>query len=386
MKNRKTVIYISTNIKKDGAEKSLVSLQRYLIRECNLNTLTIIPCHGPIEDLLKEYDIPYWIYRFEGNVNYNRGIKLLRGCVKAMINYCAAKSLSKRIKIQKINAIGVHSNTITSEMGAYLASDLKVPHIWHIREFGKLDFGFDFELGFSYVKQLAKKASRVVCNSKAVANYYSEYLDNKNITYIYNGVNCISSGTNKWDTKTFKMLLIGRLSKEKGQDIAIEACKILLNKGYKDFCLDLYGEGIDKAKYEKLIKDFHLEGIVNLKGYSNKIPIHEYQVGLMCSRYEAFGRVTIEYMMNGLPVVGLDSGGTSEIIEDNVTGYLLKNGSAKTLSYYLARLYSDRILCKKLGENGKHRAETFFTEKIYCDNIYNLYKECFDLGDVYDEC
>lgn len=382
MKNKKTVIYISTNTKKDGAEKSLVSLQRYLISERNLNTLTIIPRHGPIEDLLKEAGISYWIYRFEGNVNYNRGTKPLRGCVKMMINYHTAKVLSKRIKEQKINAIGVHSNTITSEMGAYLASDLKVPHIWHVREFGKLDFGFDFELGFSYIKQLAKKASKVVCNSKAVADYYSEYFDKENLTYIFNGVNCISSGTNKWDTKMFKILLIGRLSKEKGQDIAIEACKILFDKGYKDFCLDLYGEGVDKEKYERLIKDYSLEGIVNLKGYSNKIPIHEYQVGLMCSNHEAFGRVTIEYMANGLPVVGLDSGGTSEIIENNVTGYLLKNSDAKVLSNYLVRLYSDRTLCKKLGENGKHRAETFFTEKIYCDNIYNLYRECFDLGGV----
>lgn len=382
MKDQKTVIYISTNIKKDGAEKSLVSLQRYLINNRSLNTLTIIPRHGPIEDLLQEAGIPYWIYRFEGDVNYNRGIKVLRGAVKAMINRHAAKALSRRIKKNKINAVGIHSNTITSEMGAYLAADLKVPHIWHIREFGKLDFGFDFELGFSYIRHLAKKATKVVCNSKSVADYYSQYLDKGNITYIYNGVNCTPSGENIWDAKIFKMLLIGRLSKEKGQDIAIEACKLLFDKGYRNFCLDLYGEGADRGKYERMIKDYGLEGNVKLKGYSNKIPIHKYQVGLMCSSHEAFGRVTVEYMVNGLPVVGLDSGGTSEIIEDNVTGYLLKNGDAKTLSDYLIKLYSNRTLCKKLGENGRRRAETFFTEQIYCDNIYNLYKECFHLGDI----
>lgn len=382
MKDQKTVIYISTNIKKDGAEKSLVSLQRYLINNRSLNTLTIIPRHGPIEDLLQEAGIPYWIYRFEGDVNYNRGIKVLRGAVKAMINRHAAKALSRRIKKNKINAVGIHSNTITSEMGAYLAADLKLPHIWHIREFGKLDFGFDFELGFSYIRHLAKKATKVVCNSKSVADYYSQYLDKGNITYIYNGVNCTPSGENIWDAKIFKMLLIGRLSKEKGQDIAIEACKLLFDKGYRNFCLDLYGEGADRGKYERMIKDYGLEGNVKLKGYSNKIPIHKYQVGLMCSSHEAFGRVTVEYMVNGLPVVGLDSGGTSEIIEDNVTGYLLKNGDAKTLSDYLIKLYSNRTLCKKLGENGRRRAETFFTEQIYCDNIYNLYKECFHLGDI----
>lgn len=352
------------------------------MNERNLNTLTIIPRHGPIEDLLKEAGIQYWIYRFEGNVNYNRGTKILRGCAKAMINLHAARVLSKRIREQGIHVIGVHSNTITSEMGAYLASYLNVPHIWHIREFGKLDFGFDFELGFSYIKRLAKKAAKVVCNSKAVCDYYAEHLNKGNLTYIYNGVNCIPSGENEWDAKTFKMLLIGRLSQEKGQDIAVEACRILRDKGYKDFCLDLYGEGVDKEKYEALIREYGLEEIVNLKGYSNKIPIHEYHVGLMCSSHEAFGRVTVEYMVNSLPVVGLDSGGTSEIIEDNATGYLLKKGDAKALSGYLEKLYLDRALCKMLGENGKRRAETFFTEKIYCDNIYKLYRECFNLGGV----
>lgn len=331
---------------------------------------------------MKEANIPYWICRFEGNVNYNRGIKPLRGSTKAVINFCAAKILCKRIKNQGFDVIGVHSNTITSEMGAYLAMNLQVPHIWHVREFGKLDFGFDFELGFSYIKRLAKKAAKVVCNSKAVCDYYSEYLDKKNLTYIYNGVNYAPSGKNKWDSHLFKMVLIGRLSKEKGQDIAIEACKLLHNKGYQNFCLDLYGNGIDKDRYEALINEYGLEGIANLKGYYSKIPIHEYHVGLMCSSHEAFGRVTVEYMMNGLPVIGLDSGGTSEIIENNATGYLLKNADAEILSTYLERLYSNRALCEELGKKGRWRAETFFTEKIYCDNIYDLYKECFDLGDV----
>lgn len=250
MREKKTIVFVSINTKKDGAERSLIALQDYLIRQHGLNTLTIIPCHGSIEELLKDKNIPYMIHDFRSNINYNRGTKLLRGCAKAMINQCAAKALSKYIKEQGIHVIGVHSNTITVEMGAYLALDLDVPHIWHVREFGKLDFGFDFELGFPYIKRLAKKAAKVVCNSKAVRDYYAEYLDKDNLTYIYNGVNCTPSGENKWDSKLFKMLLIGRLSKEKGQNIAIEACRILRDKGYKDFCLDLYGEGVDKEKYE----------------------------------------------------------------------------------------------------------------------------------------
>ena len=139
----KLMLYVSTNTKKDGAEKSLVALQNYLQHNKNLKTLTIIPRHGEIEELLNESNIEYIVYRFEGNVNYNRGIKVMRGVAKATINYTQAIKLTKILKSKGYDIVGVHSNTVTSEFGCYLAEMLKVPHIWHIREYGKLDFGFD---------------------------------------------------------------------------------------------------------------------------------------------------------------------------------------------------------------------------------------------------
>lgn len=376
----KTIVYVSTNTKKDGAEKSLVSLQRYLRMKKGLNTLTIIPRHGPIEELLKESKIDYMIYRFEGNVNYNRGIKPLRGVAKCIINIFQAYRLSQILKGQNMEIIGVHSNTITSEFGCFLADDLHVPHIWHIREFGKLDFGFDFELGFKYIQKCAKRACKVVCNSRAVMQYYARYLDPKNLTYIYNGVNCSIKGENKWDSEKFRMILIGRLSDEKGQELALEACKILDGEGYKNFELDLYGDGINRDKYMQIILQYGLKKQVHLMGYSNNIPINQYQLGLMCSHHEAFGRVTVEYMVNGLPVIGVDSGGTSEIIEDGVTGYLINENDAKTLAARMKMLYSDRSLCAVMGCKGKKRAERMFTEQLYCENIYKLYEQCLDVG------
>ena len=119
--SNEVIIYVSTNIKKDGAEKSLVSIQKFIREHYGINTVTFIPKSGPIEELLSDADIPYYIQRFEGNVNYNRGVKLIRGCVKAAINIGAASKLKNKLLKDGFNVIGVHSNTITSEMGAYLA-------------------------------------------------------------------------------------------------------------------------------------------------------------------------------------------------------------------------------------------------------------------------
>lgn len=377
----KTILYVSTNTKKDGAEKSLVALQNFLQHNKNLKTLTIIPRHGAIEELLSESEIEYIVYHFEGNVNFNRGTKILRGVTKATINYVQAVKLAHELKSKNYEIIGVHSNTVTSEFGCYLAEMLKVPHIWHIREYGKLDFGFDFELGWKYIGHRLAQAKKVVCNSKSVMEYYKSHITADNLTYIYNGVSIVPRGMNSWKNKTFKMLLIGRLSDEKGQEIAISACKKLMQNGYKDFELDLYGDGVNYEKYRTLIENYKLTEHVHLMGYSNNIPINEYHVGLMCSHHEAFGRVTVEYMVNGLPVIGIASGGTAEIVEDKITGYLIPVNDEAEFEKRIEELYKHREACIEMGLKGKERADKMFAETTYCQNIYNLYKQCGLLGE-----
>jgi glycosyltransferase involved in cell wall biosynthesis len=279
------------------------------------------------------------------------------------------------LRKKKLNIIGVHSNTITSDFGYYLAENLKVPHIWHIREFGKLDFNFDFELGMGYIKRLAAKSKKIICNSKAVMSYYKQYLNDSNMTYVHNGVDAVPKGESDWDNKTFKMVLVGRLSKEKGQLFAIEACKKLKNSGCSDFILDFYGDGIDKDAIQQKIKEYDLENQVNLCGYSNNIPLSSYHAGLMCSHHEAFGRVTVEYMINQLPVIGINSGGTAEIIDDGISGILCESNDINDLFLAMKRLYMDRNLCIKMGRAGKGKALECFTQKQYCENIYKLYEE-----------
>lgn len=372
---KKYIIYVSTNIKKDGAEKSLVSLQSYLNKDKNIGTITIIPQHGPIEELLQGNGIEYIIHSFQGNVNAGRGVKPIRGLTKMGLNIIQAFKLGERLKRKKICIVGVHSNTITSEFGVYLALDLKVPHIWHVREFGKLDFNFDFELGFKYLVWCASKSSKIICNSKSVMNYYEQYF-HKNITYVYNGVDTFPQGLSDWESKKFKMILVGRLSPEKGQLLAIEACKELKDSGFNNFVLDLYGDGVDKEKLKDKVHQYGLEKYVSFLGYQNNIPFSSYHLGLMCSQHEAFGRVTVEYMVNSLPVVGVDSGGTSEIVANGISGFLCDD-NAGSIFEAIKKFYLDRNLCISFGKAGREIALTKFSVDQYRRNIIEIYNEVF---------
>lgn len=373
--NNRYIIFISPNIRKDGAEKSLVSLQVFLNKEKNIETITIIPSHGPIEELLKENNIEYIIHPFQGNVNAGKGTKPIRGIAKMSINVMQAIILSQNLKLRKLNIIGVHSNTITSEFGYYLARFLNVQHIWHIREFGKLDFNFDFELGMQYMKKCTSRAAKIICNSKAVMEYYQNYFDKNLLTYVHNGVNIIAKGVSDWNNKTFKMVMVGRLSPEKGQLLAIEACRKMLESGYDDFVLDFYGNGNYEDVIRQKIMDNGLDKNIHLCGYSNDIKLSSYHVGLMCSHHEAFGRVTVEYMINSIPVIGVNTGGTPEIINNGVTGILFEKDSVEGLYQAMEKLFVNRNMCQTMGKSGRERALLQFSVKRYCENIYKVYEQ-----------
>lgn len=371
------ILFISINTMKDGAEKSLVALNTYLNYR-GIATCVVIPRAGNIEDLLRKQKIQYIIHPFQGNVNAGRGIKLFRGLAKAGINYIEAYRLISRLKVKGMKVTGVHSNTITTDFGYYVAKLLHIPHIWHIREFGKLDFNFDFELGIRYIYHCTRSAARIICNSEAVKSYYMQYFEPDKLICVHNGVPSKQSKENEWETELFKLVLIGRLSEEKGQKQAIDACKLLLDQGYDNFRLDLYGDGIEKNELATYILHKNLNNHVFLMGYSNDVPISSYHVGLMCSPFEAFGRVTVEYMMNSIPVIGVNAGATPEIIGQHC-GILYQSGDIASLCLAIRTLYSDRARCKKMGNEGRVRAISMFNEELYCENVLKQYKQIFIL-------
>jgi L-malate glycosyltransferase len=371
----KILIYISANVNQDGAERSLVALSRHLNIHTNIDAIVIIPKNGPIVKLLEKNDINYIIHPFFGIVNTGRGVKYLRGMVKFTFNLLSSFTLYLKLYFKKTMPVIVHTNTLTTDFGYLLSRRMNCPHVWHIREFAKLAFDFDFELGLPYVKHCIKNSSKVICISESVKEYYSTLFKNNDLVRVYNGIDISQIHVTKYRTSgTFRMLLIGRLSPEKSQKHAILACSELLKSGRNNFVLDIWGEGSDYENLVNLIKSLNLEKYIKMKGYGNSIPIHEYDLGLNCTIYEAFGRVTVEYMLSGIPVVGSDSGGTKEIISKD-TGALYRKDNFISCFEALSLFYDDRLLCKRMGLAGRLRATSLFSEQSYFSNIIAQYEK-----------
>jgi glycosyltransferase involved in cell wall biosynthesis len=86
-------------------------------------------------------------------------------------------------------------------------------------------------------------------------------------------------------------------------------------------------------------------------------------LALMCSRGEGFGRVTVEAMKLGKPVIGARSGGTVELIRDGWNGFLYPLGDIEELGRRIHVLHRDRALLKEMGSHAREWSrETFNLE------------------------
>ncbi|HFI0823837.1 TPA: glycosyltransferase, partial [Streptococcus suis] len=205
-------------------------------------------------------------------------------------------------------------------------------------------------------------------------------LEQNKVTTIYNG---IANGNNtyksqrKCNGEKIKIVITGALNESKSQDTLIKAIGKLPKKYCEKITLDILGSGDkDYTRYlHDLTKDCKLEGIINLVGYVKNAysRFSEYDVGVITSKNEAFGRVTAEYMLNGLCVLGANSGATPELISDNYTGLLFEVDDSNNLAEKLQYILENEDLISNIGENARNQALREYTSDINAKNIYKLY-------------
>jgi glycosyltransferase involved in cell wall biosynthesis len=80
-------------------------------------------------------------------------------------------------------------------------------------------------------------------------------------------------------------------------------------------------------------------------------------------------------MSCGIPVVATNMGGIPEVVEENVTGYLIPYGSVKKLADVIISLLQDRGRAKKMGINGRIRVLRNFTWSAVSERIQKVYNE-----------
>lgn len=155
---------------------------------------------------------------------------------------------------------------------------------------------------------------------------------------------------------------VGRLSPEKGFDQLIHAARLIV-RARDRIGIVLIGEGPDRRMLEALVRASGLESSVVFAGFRTDVDrlIPCADVLVQASHTEGLPNVVLEACAAGLPVVATDVGGTSEIIEDGVNGFLVPAAVPSALAQRVIDIVRSPDLGREMGQRGRHLVRAQFS-------------------------
>lgn len=280
--------------------------------------------------------------------------------------------------IAKVRPDAVYVNTLTLPVWLVAARLRRVPVICHVRE---------AERGQPGVIQWGLRAPLSACqlvlaNSKATAEWLRERNGLKNKTaVIYNGFipdnppvpQRVAGGDGS-------VVLVGRLSPRKGQDVAIKAIQ-LLRAGEigaaRDVRLKLLGdvfEGYEwfEAELRQLAKDAGVDDLVSFEGYQSDTAAFLVQASgaLVPSLIEPFGNVAVEALLQSCPVIVSGVEGLLEIVTDGRTGIAVPPADERALAEAIERVFADPAAAELLASTGRDEVVERFGATRYANELF----------------
>lgn len=281
------------------------------------------------------------------------------------------------LKIRKLNINIIHSNTSVVNIGAIISFYSKIPHIWHIREFGKEDFEYGCFLGNRYKYNFINKHSQqIIFISKKLQESYLPYINVHKSTLIYNSLppTYFHYKYNKISGELL-LLIAGKICPAKGQMDAIHAINFLCKKCLCKVKLFIAGEGNDAPLKHYVQREGLDEHVIFLGSVKDMVKLRKIiNIELVCSKSEAFGRVNLEAMMSSIPVIATKSGANPELIIEHYNGLLYEYGNWHELAQSILYFYNNPQLINEYGQNGYDRASSLFDFQTMTTKLKNVYE------------
>lgn len=296
-------------------------------------------------------------------------------CKNNIYNHIALKKLEKNIDFKTISLI--HTNVNRIGLGFIISKKYKIKHVVHLREFGDLDYNC-FPIKKKYINYMNKYTTKFIAISNVISQHWiNKGIDKNKIEIIYNGVNDIKVTKIKEKNKKINLVFCGQICENKGQIQVIKALTLLDNSTLEQLHIDFYGLGDPNyiEKLNKIIKKAGIEKIITFKGFNKSMreKLQNYDIGFVCSKSEAFGRVTVEYMLSKVLVIASNSGANLEIIDDNQSGLIYKYNDIADLANKIKKAILLLESKSSIIDNAYEKAKNNFISDINSKNIYNLY-------------
>lgn len=163
--------------------------------------------------------------------------------------------------------------------------------------------------------------------------------------------------------KKYRLISIGNLTRQKGYDLAIDA--ISKCQEYVDEYLIL-GHGTEKEYLEKFAKERNIEHIVKFEGYQKNIKkyLEISDIGLIPSRWEGFGIVSIEMISSGLPLCISNVGGMKDILKQFKSVDIVEKNCEKYWSEAITNMIINLPSMTKVLKESSVKANLFSIDEM----------------------
>tara|TARA_Y100001970_G_scaffold279845_1_gene387868 strand:- start:3026 stop:4174 length:1149 start_codon:yes stop_codon:yes gene_type:complete len=240
--------------------------------------------------------------------------------------------------------------------------------------------------GSNYVfNHIHKNYSNLINDQKRLLVIFrginTQYFDNSNITndkvQKFNSILNLSS-------EKVKILLPGRLTRWKGQEMFIQSLNLLKKKyNKKNFQAIIVGSHQGRKVYfKKLVsatEQYGLKNDVFFLQHVNEMPVAYYVSDIVVSSSiepEAFGRVSVEAQAMRRPILASNHGGSKETIIDGNSGFLFENNNPQALAENLNKLIEmDKDKLQSIGNEGRKNILKKFDVEQMCYSTFLEYKK-----------
>lgn len=216
-------------------------------------------------------------------------------------------------------------------------------------------------------KKIFRRAKKVSCVSSFLRDYLvlSGLINKDKIEVLPMPVEASKFKPRKLSEKGKKRVLcVARFTRQKGLDYLIQAAKILSGKEF-DFEVRIVGGGPEKGYLQRKIDELGLSGRVFLLDAVSQEELYSHYLQsdlvVLPSIEEGFGLVLVEAQLCQRPVIGTDSGGIPDIIQDKITGLLVRPEDPVDLAEAIEEILKDKSLAERLAEGGYRSAVAKFS-------------------------
>lgn len=269
-----------------------------------------------------------------------------------------ARTLSSNINVSDYDFIHAHSLMNNGYVAYMISKNTAMKYIVTVR-----NTDINRHMRIPFLRKIAGKiidrASGVIFLSKPYRDYYIQHYISPEekeafllkTTIITNGVEqfWIDHKVDKphvMSNDVVKLIFVGRIDKNKNVSLILDACDELFRRGIK-VALTAIGETADTEELKKLKK----KGYVNVKAFMSKEElIDEYRmhdIFVMPSKTETFGRVYLEAMSQGLPVIYTRGQGFDGQFDEGVIGYSVDSSDSGELADCIQHVIDNYLLISK---------------------------------------